>query len=385
MSSFRKVCIVVASRANYGRIKSVLSAVKAHPDLQLQIVVGASALLYRFGNVVEVMKADGFEPDASCHMVVEGNAPASMAKSTGLGIIDLSTVFEMLKPDVVVTVADRYETLATAVAASFLNIPLAHTQGGELTGSIDESVRHAITKLAHIHLTTNVESAAILRQMGEAEHTIHVCGCPAIDLAAEVRGADGGDLFRAYGGVGDRLDWNKPFLVVLQHPVTTEFGHGREQIMQTIKAVERVGMQTVWLWPNVDAGTDDVSKALREFQGRHRDFPIHFFRNFRPEDYVRLIDRAACLVGNSSSGIREGAYLGVPVVNIGTRQNARLRGRNVIDAGYDTDAIEAAIRSQIGHGKYPSDAIYGDGGAGARIAKLLATVPLSIEKEFVRA
>jgi UDP-hydrolysing UDP-N-acetyl-D-glucosamine 2-epimerase len=374
----------VASRANYGRIKSVMTTVRKHPDLSLQIVVSASALLYRFGSVVDVMKADGFDPDATCSMVVEGNSPASMAKSTGLGILDLTSVFEMLRPDVVLTVADRYETLATAVAACYLNIPLAHTQGGELTGSIDESVRHAVTKLAHIHFTTNMESAAVLRQLGEHEETIHICGCPAIDLAAEASSVDTGDLFARYGGTGDKLDWYKPFLVVLQHPVTTEFGHGREQIVATIEAVRRIGLQTVWLWPNVDAGTDDISKALREFQTRHHDFPVHFFRNFGPEDYVRLISRSVCLVGNSSSGIREGAFLGVPAVNIGTRQSARQRGINVIDVDYDPDAIEAAIRAQIEHGKYPHNSLYGDGTAGTQIAQLLATVPLSINKGFVR-
>ncbi len=317
-------------------------------------------------------------------MIVEGNSPASMSKSTGLGILDLTTVFDTLKPDVVLTVADRYETLATAVAASYLNIPLAHTQGGELTGSIDDSVRHAITKLAHIHLTTNDDSAAVIRQMGEQPQRIHVCGCPAIDLAAEVRADAEKDLFAEYGGSGDRLDWNKPFLVVLQHPVTTEFGHGREQILETIEAVKGIAMQTVWLWPNVDAGTDDISKALREFQAHHTDVPVHFFRNFSPEDYVRLIDRSACLIGNSSSGIREGAFLGVPVVNIGTRQNARQRAGNVIDVDYDAGAIESAIRTQLEHGRYPQDSLYGNGRAGERIAALLATVPLSIKKEFVR-
>jgi UDP-N-acetylglucosamine 2-epimerase len=203
-------------------------------------------------------------------------------------------------------------------------------------------------------------------------------------LAAEASSVDTGDLFARYGGTGDKLDWYKPFLVVLQHPVTTEFGHGREQIVATIEAVRRIGLQTVWLWPNVDAGTDDISKALREFQTRHHDFPVHFFRNFGPEDYVRLISRSVCLVGNSSSGIREGAFLGVPAVNIGTRQSARQRGINVIDVDYDPDAIEAAIRAQIEHGKYPHNSLYGDGTAGTQIAQLLATVPLSINKGFVR-
>lgn len=381
----RKVCIVVNSRANYGRIKSVLRSVQEHPDLKLQLVVGASALLYRFGSTVEVMEADGFVPDATCHMVIEGDTPTTMAKSTGLGIIELASLFERLKPDIVLTVADRYETMATAIAASYMNICLAHTQGGEFTGSIDESVRHAITKMAHLHFPSNEAAAKILRQMGEAESSIFVTGCPSIDLAAELRRGEGKNLFEAYGGTGARLDWDAPFLVVLQHPVTTEYGQGKKQIEATIEAVRCIGMQTVWLWPNVDAGSDDISKTLRMFQSHNPNLPVHFYRNFRPDDYVRLIDRAACLVGNSSSGIREGAYLGVPVVNIGTRQSGRERGGNVIDVGHHAEEIQSAIRRQLAHGKHPSDHIYGDGKAGHRIANILATCRLSMNKEFVRA
>ena len=148
----RTVCVVVNSRANYGRIKSVLAAIRARPDLELQLILGASALLYRFGNVRQIIEADGFTPAATVYTIVEGETPTTMAKSTGLAILELATLFENLKPDIVLTVADRFETMATAVAASYMNIPLAHTQGGEVTGSIDESVRHAVTKLAHLHL-----------------------------------------------------------------------------------------------------------------------------------------------------------------------------------------------------------------------------------------
>ncbi len=163
----RKICIVVGSRANYSSIKSVMDAVKNHPDLQLQVVAGASALLDRFGAVVEVIEADGFTPDARVYMLIEGENPVTMAKSTGLGLLELPTVFENLNPDVVVTVGDRFETMATAVAAAYMNIPLAHTMGGEISGTIDESIRHAVTKLAHIHFPANQEAAVRIIRMGE--------------------------------------------------------------------------------------------------------------------------------------------------------------------------------------------------------------------------
>ena len=376
----RKVCVVVASRANYGRIKSVLQAIDSHPELELQLIVGASALLYRFGKVVDVIRADGFKVTAQVYSIIEGENPTTMAKSTGLGIIELSTLFENLRPDIVLTVADRFETLATAVAASYMNIPVAHTQGGEVTGSIDESVRHAITKLSHLHFVATDKSRERVIRMGEDPCKVFNTGCPAIDAIAEINLSLPANFFDAYGGVGQSINPAKPYLVLLQHPVTTEFGSGLAQINETLEAVRRINMQTAWLWPNVDAGSDDISKGLRMFRERHRELPLHFFRNFGVEDYARLIANAACLVGNSSSGIREGAFLGVPVVNIGTRQQNRERGNNVVDVNYHRDDIHAAIQGQIEHGPYPSQPLFGDGCSGKRIADLLATESLSVQK-----
>lgn len=242
----RKVCIVVASRASYARVKSVLQAVRAHLGLDLQLIVGASALLHRFGKVIDVITRDGFTADATVYNIVEGENPTTMAKSTGLAIIELATCFENLRPDVVVTVADRFETLGTAVAAAYMNIPLAHTQGGEITGSIDESVRHAVTKLAHVHFPATQRSAERLLAMGENPDTVFVTGCPSIDTISH--GLDltmPEDLFRRYGGVGAQLDPHKPYLVVLQHPVTTEYGQGEAQIEETLNAIAALKMQKI--------------------------------------------------------------------------------------------------------------------------------------------
>lgn len=378
----KKICVVVNSRANYGRIKSFLKAVQAHPNLELKLIAGASALLYRFGSVIDIIRSDGFDPVSVVYSVVEGETPSTMAKSTGMGILELATQFENLKPDVVLTVADRFETLATAVAASYMNIPLAHTQGGELTGSIDESVRHAITKLAHIHFPATEKAARILIKMGENPDSVFMTGCPAIDLAAEVSKKESPNLFQKYGGTGSLLDWNKPFLVVLQHPVTTEYKAAYHQTQQTLEAVKKTGMQTVWFWPNVDAGSDAVSKALRVFIELKEDTPIHFYRNFSPEDYVHLLNHCACIIGNSSSGIREGSFLGTPCVNIGTRQNQRERGKNVVDVPNEADAIQQAIHTQLEHGRYPSSSLYGDGDAGTKMADILASRNFDIKKMF---
>lgn len=380
--SKRKVAVVVHSRANYGRIKSVLEAVKAHPDLELQLVLGASALLHRYGNVRSVIEKDGFTPAASVYTIVEGETPTTMAKSTGLGIIELATIFENLKPDVVVTVADRFETMSTAIAAAYMNIPLAHTQGGEITGSIDESVRHAITKMAHIHFPATRISAENVVAMGEDPETVHWTGCPAMDVIDELDLSLPQDLFQRYKGVGAELDPSKPYLVVLQHPVTTEYGSGFAQINETLAAVLETGMQAAWLWPNIDAGSDDVSKGLRAFRENHGAPNIHFYRNFSVEDYARLINNCACLVGNSSSGIREGSFLGVPAVNIGTRQTGREHGDNLVHAAYDRKEILAAVKKQLDHGKYKRDIRFGDGKAGLRIAEILAKADFKIQKRL---
>jgi UDP-hydrolysing UDP-N-acetyl-D-glucosamine 2-epimerase len=378
----RKVCVVVNSRANYGRIKSVLQAIKTHPKLELQLIVGASALLQRFGGVIDLIRSDGFEPNATVYSIVEGETPTTMAKSTGMAILELATQFENLKPDIALTVADRFETIATAIAASYMNISVAHTQGGEVTGSIDESVRHAVTKLSHIHFPATEQARDFLIRMGEVPDTVYLTGCPSLDAVADIDLSISNDLFQRYRGVGPDLDAAKPYIVVLQHPVTTEYGKGLAQIDETLAAVSAVGMQTAWLWPNVDAGSDDVSKGLRRYREKFDPKNMHFFINFAVQDYARLIDNAQCLVGNSSSALREGAFLGVPAVNIGTRQSGREHGPNVTHVGYDRKEIEAAIRKQIAHGRYPRSTMFGDGKAGQRVADILADCELRIQKKL---
>jgi UDP-hydrolysing UDP-N-acetyl-D-glucosamine 2-epimerase len=386
VTSVRNVCIFVGSRANYSSIKSVMRAVQQHPDLRLQLIVGASALLDRFGSVVDVIEADGFHPDARVTMIVEGETPATMAKSTGLGLLEMPTIFEILKPDVVVSVGDRFETMATAIAAAYMNIPVAHTMGGEISGTIDESIRHAVTKLAHVHFPANVPAAERIIRMGEPPDAVHAVGCPRIDLVAEIAHAHGGIPHAEWltrEGVGADIDPTRPFLLVNQHPVTTEYGQGKHQIWETLEALDELKMPTMMLWPNADAGSEDIATGMRTFREKRKPEYIRFYKNFPIETYIRLMLSCACVVGNSSAPIREGAYLGVPAVNIGTRQAGRDRGPNVIDVDHDRGAIAAAIRTQLARGRYPSDHLYGDGHAGPRIADLLARVPLHVQKRLV--
>jgi UDP-hydrolysing UDP-N-acetyl-D-glucosamine 2-epimerase len=381
----RRVCVVITARPSYSRIKTALTAIQAHPALELQLVVAASALLDRYGNAVSVILKDGFQITERVFMVLEGESPTSMAKTTGLGVLELATVFDNLKPDIVVTVADRYETLATAVAASYMNLPLAHVQGGEVSGSIDEKVRHAVTKLADLHFVSTRRAGERVTMMGEDPATVHWTGCPSIDLAAEIlpRSELDFDPMQKYGGVGAPLDLSKGYMVVMQHPVTTEYQLARSHVLETLHAVHELGLPTLWFWPNVDAGSDGTSTGVRSFRENIAPKNIHFFKNMEPQDFLRLVYNARCLVGNSSVGIRECSFLGVPVVNIGIRQGGRERGENVLDVGYTRDEIRTAIERQVGHGRYPSDVTYGEGNAGSRIAGLLAEAPLRIEKRLM--
>lgn len=382
----RKICVVVTARPSYSRIKTALKAINEHPELELQLVVAASALLDRYGTAANYIENDGFRITARVYSVLEGENLTAAAKTTGIGILELSTVFDNIRPDIVLTIADRFETMATAIAATYMNIPLAHVQGGEVTGNIDEKVRHAITKLADYHFVASESAKERVIKMGEHPETVYLTGCPSIDLADGVlKNKDQGldfDPCEKYGGVGANIDFNKDYLVVLQHPVTTETEQSKYQIQQTLEAIKSLEMQTLWFWPNVDAGSDGTSKGLRSFREHNPSVPIHFFKNMDPIDFLKVLTNSKCLIGNSSVGIRECAWLGVPVVNIGSRQSGRDQGGNVIDVDYDSVKIVSAIKQQCDAGHYPSNATYGGGNAGELIADLLSSIELKFDKKL---
>lgn len=380
----RTICVVVTARPSYSRIRSALRAIADHGALELQLVVAASALLERYGSAVQTIEHDGFKQYIKhrVYMVLEGENLVTSAKSTGIGLSELATVFDNLEPHAVVTIGDRYETLATAVAASYMNIPVVHVQGGELTGSVDEKVRHAVTKLSNLHLVATRAARERVIRLGEPEETVVLTGCPSIDIAAAVATSPALDFdpFEKYGGVGPREDLSKGYLVVLQHPVTTEYEEARAQVEETLYAVKDLDLPVLWFWPNVDAGSDGTSKGIRVFREKERSHNFHFFRNMFPEDFLRLLCSATAIVGNSSVAIRECSFLGVPAVNIGSRQDGRERGRNVIDVDHDRPAIGAAVREHMRRGRPPSDSLYGDGHAGERMASCLASAELTVRK-----
>ena len=273
ISNKRKICVIIGSRANYGSVKSVLKAIEQHDNLQLQIIAYASAVLNRYGAVVDLIRNDGFSISTEIFNIIEGETPLTMAKSTGLGLIELTTHFQTLKPDIVLSIGDRFETMATAIGAAYMNIPLAHTMGGEVSGTIDESIRHAITKFAHLHFPANKDAAERIRRLGEPAETIFNTGCPRIDTVAEILDRHTALIQRVDEGVGEDLDLTDPFIILSQHPVTTEYSDGESQVFCSLEALKRIGLPTIVLWPNSDAGSDGVAQGIRKWRAA-RQFAI---------------------------------------------------------------------------------------------------------------
>lgn len=375
----RKICVFIGGRANYSSAKPIMKAIQKEQRLQLQTIIAASALLNKFGNLEKTVTNDGFKIDAKLFMIVEGENPVTMAKSTGIGISDITTIFDNLKPDMVLVIGDRFDVLAPVIAASCMNIPIAHTMGGEISGTIDESIRHAITKMSHIHFPANDDAYKRIIKLGEDPAMVFNVGCPRMDLVKEYldenhngNGIDQDLFFSKYKGVGGHFDIERDkFLIVSQHPVTTEYGANRAHVEETLSALNQLKMPTIMIWPNADAGSDEISKGIRTFREKYKPDWLHVFVNLPIDIYVKLMDMAACIVGNSSSGLRDGAFIGIPAVNIGSRQAGRLRGDNVMDAKNERDDILDCIQKQLENGKYSPSTIYGDGKSGEKIVRIL--------------
>ncbi len=380
-SQKRKICVVLTARASYGKIKPILEALRNHKDVEMQFVCAASAVLNRFGSADKMAEEDGFKIDERIYMVLESETLLTSAKTTGLGVMEFAATFERLKPDVVLVMADRYEVIGAAIAASYLNIPLAHAQGGEVSGNIDEKVRHAITKLADIHFPSTELARDWIIRMGEDPAKVFFTGCSSIDVVKEVLKSPKLDFdpYQRYGGVGAQPDLSKGYVIVMQHPVTTEYGGVRTQIRETLEAMKQYNKAVLWFWPNVDAGSDDGSAAIRGFRENNELPNMHFFKNMEPIDFLRLLYNSEGIIGNSSAAIRECSYMGVPAINIGTRQLHRDRGPNVTDSDYKADAILKTAYSWLGTKKQPSG-MFGEGTAGKQIADILAKVPLTYSK-----
>jgi UDP-hydrolysing UDP-N-acetyl-D-glucosamine 2-epimerase len=382
----RRICFPITSRSYYGRSQLLIRKLHARPDVELELMLGGSILLDKYSrHIAEDIESAGFTISTSLFNVIEGGNHVAMAKTACLTALEFTNGFHAADPDVVVICGDRFEQLAIAMAAAYLNKTIAHIEGGDLTGSIDESVRHAITKLAHIHFVTNEQARRRVLAMGEDPKYVFNTGSLDVEVASRATAAITNERINGYG-VGHGIDLARPFLLIIQHPVTTERDN-RAHLEETLRAVSTLGVAAIWIWPNPDAGTGEMADSLRNF--RERSGPqaerMRFITDVPVDEFIALLRITACLVGNSSAGIKECSFLGTPAVNIGARQHGRLHAENVVHAGYDADAIGAAIRRQIAHGPYRPSEIYYRPGASQTITDVLCGAELYTQKRFHEA
>jgi len=382
----RTIAVFTGNRAEYGLQYPILRAINRHPDLDYLLLVSGAHLDPNFGSTLDEIRADGFHIDAEVKIEMDATSLFATAQAIGSGILSISRVLNDLKPDMMVVYADRFEGLAAVIAASQMNIPTAHVEGGDLTegGALDDSVRHSMTKLAHLHFTTNQQATNRILAMGEEPWRVHTVGFPAIDLISEGRFASEKEVVEKLG-----LDLSRPVMLFTQHSVSTEFSQAAEQLAPSLVAIERhaaEGVQTILTYPNNDAGGQAIIEQLEVF-GAAGILGTQVCRSLGRHLYHGVLAlardhslRVAC-IGNSSSGLKETPAFGCPTVNVGSRQEGRLRGENVLDAGYDADQISAAMwrclydedfRARCRRAENP----YWLGDAGPKIAEVLATVPL---------
>lgn len=376
----RKVLVVLVDRANYGRLKPVMDAIQNRPELTLQVVASGTMVLERFSRPVDQVREDGFPVDGEAFIELEGSTPVTMAKSVGFATIEFASEFQRLQPDIILIIGDRYEALAAALAAAYMNICIFHIQGGEVSGSIDESARHAISKLAHFHFPSTKRSAEYLIRMGERPDTILGIGCPGSDIARNLDRSLTPDIVNAKGG--GFLDVTKPFLLVVFHPTTTQYGSEKQQMEQVLEAIARVGMQTLLLWPNIDAGSDHISKTIRVFRDHHRCDWLKTLTNLSPENYLKVLANTRCAVGNSSSFVRDASYFGTPIVLVGERQEGREIDQHVMPVEAIADEIREAIQFQLRHGPYAPSTLYGNGYVAEQIANALVSLTPYVQKKL---
>jgi len=370
-NSKRRICVVLVDRANYGRLKPVMTEIAAHPGLELEVIAAGSMVLERFGNTVKQVIEDGFRVVGQIYLEVEGGTPITMAKSVGFGTIEFVSELQRVKPDVVLLIGDRYEALSATIAAAYMNLCIVHIQGGEVSGSIDESARHAMSKFSHFHYPSTRRAADYLLRMGETPESILGVGCPSSDIALGLDRDLSSEIVNSQGS-GAEIDVEKPFLLTVFHPTTTEYGEESNQVEELLAALNEIQIPTVFLWPNIDAGSDHISKALRIFRERPGVDWLRTLTNLSPENYLQVLAGTACAVGNSSSFVRDASFLGTPVVLVGDRQKGRERDCHLVSVAAQKECITEAIKLQVSNGHYLPSHLYGDGNVSRAIAESLA-------------
>lgn len=388
----RIIAVFTGNRAEYGLQYPILRAIDRHPDLDYRLLVSGAHLDSNFGNTLNEIRDDGFHIDAEVKIEMDATSLLSTAQAIGSGILAISAVLNKLRPDMMVVYADRFEGFAAVIAATQMNIPTAHIEGGDLTegGALDDSVRHAMTKLAHLHFTTNQQATNRIIAMGEEPWRVHTVGFPAIDLISEGKFASSIEVVKNLN-----VDLSRPIVLFTQHSVSTEFNYAVKQLTPSLFAIKKLaaeGVQVILTYPNNDAGGQAIIEQLESFKDEnilntqvYRSLGRYLYHGILALARDPLL-RIAC-VGNSSSGLKETPAFGCPTVNIGSRQEGRLRGQNVIDTDYDMSNIYAATMRCLFDKDFrklsqQAENPYWIGNAGPKIADILATV--LIDQKIIR-
>jgi UDP-hydrolysing UDP-N-acetyl-D-glucosamine 2-epimerase len=369
----RTIAVVTTSRADYSHLYWVLRDLQAHPEVDLRLIVLAAHLSPEFGTTVTEIERDGFPIASRIECLLSSDSDVGMAKSLGIAVLGLTDALAQMRPDLLLLIADRYEMLAPASVALTLRIPVAHIEGGEISeGAIDDAVRNAITKMAHIHFTSTDTARARVISMGEEPWRVHRAGAPSLDHLRRST-----LLTRAELQQDLKLSLADEVAIVAYHPVTL-FKDTTSEAEAVFAALERLSGQMIFCYPNADAGSHDLMARIRTFCATHPD--AHLFVNLPSITYWSLLREASVLLGNSSSGIMEAASFGLPVVNVGMRQHGRERGPNILDAEASVDSILAQVarsRQLAFRERLRSVTnIYGDGHAAERIVGILIATPL---------
>ncbi len=378
----RKVLFLTGIRSDYGLLKSIMNAVKKHPLLELQLIVSGAHLSEKYGLTVKDIEKDGFKINAKIKNLVESDKLSSRIKSASIQLNKLVDIVEKLNPDIIVSCFDREEAITMALVGTYMNIPVVHIGGGDrVKGNADDYIRHAVTKLAHIHLPATRKNAERIIRMGEERERVICVGSSGLDKYVSTSRISRQELSKIIN-----FDLDERFIILLQHPMSTEAEKAGEEMRITLKAIKEIGIRTAVINPNSDAGSVGIRKVIEE---EIKNIPfIKQFINFPVDIFVNLMRNASALVGNSSAGLLETAFIRLPAVNIGKRQEQREHGDNVIFAENDKDKIKEAIkkalssefRKKVQNCYNP----YGNGHTSEKIANILAKLKLNrklIQKE----
>lgn len=370
----RKIAVICSSRATYGYKKRVIGLIEKSPKLELQLIVTGMHLMKDYGYSIQDIEKDGYPITAKVEMELEGDTPFYWAKSLGIEMQKLAEVFNKLKPDILLVTGERAEMFIAAATASYINIPIAHIQAGDVSGHIDGVVRHAITKLAHIHFPSCEDSAKRVKNLGEEEWRIFNTGAPQLDDIVQGEKLSKEKLEEIFG-----IDFNKPVILIIQHPVLTEFDKAGQQMEEIMEALKKLGLQSLIIYPNIDAGGQKIIKVIEDYKSLGF---VKTYKNLNRQIFVSLLASASVLVGNSSAGILEAPSLKLAAVNIGNRQKGRMQADNVINVGYNKNEIVKAIKKSLDNEDFKKKLAncinpYGDGHSSERIVKVLEEIEIN--------